>query len=226
MSDVQEMLTYLRALEQNNVREWFHAHKGEYTQASAAFERLVNALSAELAAADPSIFPRPAKELTFKLNRDTRFSRDKSPYTPAFRAHIGPGGKQPIPVGYYLMIRPGGCFLGGGLFADMFRDATERVRKAIAADGQAFAQIVSDPAFAAVFTVQGTALKKVPAGYDPAHPEAEYLKYKNWYLEYPVTDQEAADPRFLEWAVELFLKMRPFNDFLNRALKGFQMPAR
>lgn len=226
MNEMQAMLDYLRALEQNNDREWFHAHHDQYKQAAAAFEQLVDALSAELAAHDPAILPRPAKELTFKLNRDTRFSRDKSPYNPAFRAHIGPKGKLPVPVGYYLTIRPGGSFLGGGLFADMFKDATEMVRRAIAEDGQGFEKILSDPAFAQNFTLGGSALKKVPAGYDAAHPQAAYLKQKSWYVEYPLTDQEVADKDFLARAADLFLKMRPFNDFLNHALADFQMPAR
>ncbi len=168
------------------------------------------------------------ESLTFKLVRDTRFSHDKSPYNPAFRAHIGPEGKLPVPVGYYLMIKPGGqSFLGGGLFADMFKDATAMIRTYIAANGEEWEKILHAPAFQKVFTVQGTALKNVPAGYDKSHPQAEFLKFKSWYLEYPVSDDIIADGElFLTEAVRLFRIMKPFNDFLNRALEGFQMPVR
>ena len=77
------------------------------------------------------------------------------------------------------------------------------------------------------FRVFGLALKNIPAGYEKEHPQAEYLKYKSWYLEYPIRDEELADDSlFLSKAVEMFHLMKPFNDYLNRALAGFQMPQR
>ncbi|MDC0700663.1 DUF2461 domain-containing protein, partial [Blautia wexlerae] len=167
------------------------------------------------------------KELTFKLMRDTRFSHDKSPYNPAFRAHIAPRGKLPVPVGYYLMLKPGGrSFLGGGLFADMFKDATAMVRAYIAAHGDEWQEIITAPAFTAHFTVGGTALKNVPRGYDAAHPQAEYLKNKSWYLEFPISDGRCLEPGFVPFAASVFEAMQPFNAFLNRALEGFEMPTR
>ena len=112
--------------------------------------------------------------------RDTRFSHDKSPYNPAFRAHISSMGKLPIPVGYYLMIKPGGqSFLGGGLFADMFKDATRMVRDYISAHGAEWETIITALSFQKHFTVGGTALKNVPAGYEKEHPQAKYLKFKS-----------------------------------------------
>lgn len=225
--ELQPVFDYLTQLERNNEREWYHAHKAEYGAANAAFEELVRSLLLAVRQFDESIPLAEPRELTFKLMRDTRFSHDKSPYNPAFRAHLGPRGKLPIPVGYYLMLRPGNrSFLGGGLFADMFKDATAMVRDAIAADGDAWRRIVTAPEFAAGFTVGGTALKQVPRGYDAAHPAAEYLKHKSWYLEYPLADAEVLAPDFPELAAGLFAKMQPFNAFLNRALAAFQMPAR
>ncbi len=115
------ILDYLSELSQNNNREWYHAHKEEYKAANAAFECLVQELILKIGEFDSSVLGHAPKDLTFKLVRDTRFSYDKSPYNPAFRAHIGPQGKLPVPVGYYLMVKPGNkAFLGGGLFADVF----------------------------------------------------------------------------------------------------------
>ena len=222
--DTQLILNYLNNLSENNNREWYHAHKTEYKEANAQFENLVQQLILQIGKFDSSIYPREAKELTFKLVRDTRFSNDKSPYNPAFRAHIGPEGKVPVPVGYYLMVKPGGqSFLGGGLF----KDATSMIRDYIAANGGEWDKILHIPDFEKEFTVQGTALKNVPAGYDKEHPQAEFLKYKSWYLEYPVQDDIVADGElFLAETVRLFRIMKPFNDFLNRALKDFRMPVR
>lgn len=225
---MQVILDYLKELEKHNDREWYHAHKEEYKEANARFETLVQELILQIRKFDDSIQFREAKELTFKLMRDTRFSHDKSPYNPAFRAHIGPEGKLPVPVGYYLMIKPGGqSFLGGGLFADMFKDATSMIRNYISVNGKEWEEIVHAPEFQKEFTVQGTVLKNVPAGYDKEHPQAEFLKFKSWYLEYPVKDDIIVNSEaFLDEAVKMFRLMKPFNDYLNCALAGFQMPER
>ena len=224
--NTQLMMDYLAELSANNNREWYHAHKAEYQAANGQFEELIQAMILQIGAFDGSVLGHAPKDLTFKLVRDTRFSRDKSPYNPAFRAHIAPMGKLPIPVGYYLMLRPGGrSFLGGGLFADMFKDATRMVRDHIAAHGGEWEDILSAPSFR--FTVGGTALKNVPAGYGRDHPQAQYLRCKSWYLEVPVPDGDLADGEvFADAAADVFQDMKPFNDFLNRALDGFQMPQR
>lgn len=224
---MRKILDYLSGLEQNNNRDWYHAHKEEQRAAVAKFEELIAGLMLELRRTDATLPLMEPRELTFKLVRDTRFSHDKSPYNPSFRAHIAAGGKLPVPVGCFLFLRPGDrSFLGGGLFADMFANATAMVRDHIAANGEAWGEILASPAFAERFTVGGTALKKVPRGYDPGHPQAEFLKYKSWFLEYPVSDKTLLEPGFLPRAVEVFEAMRPFNDFLNQALAGFEMPAR
>ena len=226
--NTQTIIDYLSALSLNNNREWYHANKDDYKKANAEFEELLQALIAEIGKFDSSILHNNPKDLTFKIVRDTRFSHDKSPYNPAFRAHIASKGKLPVPVGYYLMIKPGGqSFLGGGLFADMFKDATAMIRDHISQHGEEWEQLIHEPEFEKYFTVQGTALKNVPAGYDKGHPQAEYLKLKSWYLEYPIKDEELNDAEaFLQKAAVIFRIMKPFNDYLNKALAGFQMPAR
>ncbi len=226
--NTQLILKYLSDLSENNNREWYHAHKAENKAANMEFESLIGELILRIGEFDSSVLHNEPKSLTFKLVRDTRFSHDKSPYNPAFRAHISSQGKLPIPVGYYLMIKPGNqSFLGGGLFADMFKDATTMVRDYIVQNGEEWEQIIHNPEFEKHFTVQGLALKNVPTGYDKEHPQAEYLKFKSWYLEYPIKDEELNDAKsLLTKAIELFRIMKPFNDYLNQALAGFQMPTR
>ncbi|HHV08977.1 MAG TPA: DUF2461 domain-containing protein [Clostridiales bacterium] len=99
-----------------------------------------------------------------------------SNYNPAFRAHISSKGKLPIPVGYYIKIQPGNrSFLGGGLFADMFKDATDMIRDSIAMHGDEWSKIINEKSFSETFiSVKGECLKNVPRGYDPLHPQAEY----------------------------------------------------
>lgn len=226
--NTQLIIDYLSALGMNNNREWYHANKKDYKKANDEFEELIQTLILEIGKFDGSILHNNPKDLTFKLVRDTRFSHDKSPYNPAFRAHISSRGKLPVPVGYYIMVKPGDqSFLGGGLFADMFKDATAMVRDYIAQNGEEWEQIVYAPDFREHFSVRGTALKNVPAGYAKEHPQAEFLKFKSWYLEYQIKDAGFVDAEaFLAKAAELFRLMKPFNDYLNKALAGFQMPTR
>jgi len=135
MTDTR-ILEFLTELDLHNNRDWLLAHKDMQREAAAQFEELVQHMISELSPYDPSIAHLQAKDLTFRLNRDTRFSKDKSPYHAAFRAHIGPAGKLPIPVGYFVHIAPGNLFLGGGLFASCFSDATGRIRNAILEQGE------------------------------------------------------------------------------------------
>lgn len=226
--DTKLMLQFLSDLSENNNREWFADHKKERQVANAQFEDLIQQLIYGIGQFDSSVLNNVPKELTFKQVRDTRFSHDKSPYNATFRAHISSKGKLPIPVGYYISIKPNGeTFLGGGLFADMFANATKMVRDYIAINYDEWSEIISEPQFKRYFEVKGTALKNVPAGYDKEHPQAEYLKYKSWYLEYFISDELLKDEKaFLQKALEVFKVMKPFNDFLNKALKDFEMPTR
>lgn len=219
------MLSYLADLEFNNEREWFHANKPAYREALREFEALVESLILEMAKIEPAMLNYRPKDLTFRLMRDTRFRKDKSPYNPSFRAHLSPAGKRAVPVGLYLKIQPGGrSIIGGGLFTDMFRDATLMVREYIADHGDEWEAILHAPSFTKWFSLQGTALKNIPRGYDAAHPQADYLKQKSWYVACPVSDQRVTEMDFAALAMDVYAAMRPFNDYLNRALSGFVIP--
>lgn len=222
------MLNYLSNLSQNNNREWFSATKKERQEATAIFEELLQELIYGIGTFDKSVLHNVPKELTFKLVRDTRFSYDKSPYNPAFRAHISSMGKLPIPVGYYIMIKPdGNSFLGGGLFTDMFSDATKMVRDYITKNPAEWEEIINNEEFKKYFVVKGSSLKNVPNGYDKNHSQAEYLKYKSWYVEFLLSDNEICDDNALiTKAIAVFKAMKPLNDYLNKALKDFKMPTR
>ena len=225
--NTMSILSYLSDLEQHNDREWYHANKEQYHEATTAFIDLLSQLIWKIGKTDSSIIHNNPRDLTFKLVRDTRFSHDKSPYSPTFRAHISSKGKLPIPVGYYIKIQPGNrSFLGGGLFADMFKDATSMVRDYITSHGAEWQMIINEKSFSETFSVKGECLKNVPRGYDPSHPQAEFLKNKSWYLEYPVSDDQLQKDSFINFAADIFIRMQPFNTFLNDALASFVMPKR
>lgn len=224
---MEKVLAFLTALRENNHRDWMLAHKSDQQEATEEFLQLVQELLRRLAVDEPALAPLQAKELMFRLNRDTRFSHDKSPYLPVFRAHLSAYGKLPIPVGYYLHITPQHSFLGGGLFASQFADATQMIRQGLLHDGEAFLKIVEAPEFQQAFQLVGEKLKNVPKGYPKDLPQSEYFKYKSWALEYPLEDTLLLDrAKFCDLAVDCFRRMRPFHAYLNRHLAGFTMPKR
>lgn len=221
------MLAFLQELRENNTLDWMHAHEKRKKEAQAAFLDLVGDLIAELAADEPALARLDPKSLVFRINRDTRFSDDKSPYNPTFRAHISSAGREPVPVGYFVSLTPGGTFAGGGLFAPHFKDATKMVRDRIQADPDAFLSIVEDEAFKRRFQFVGVPLVNVPKGYDAESPAAEYLKCKCWAIEEFLDDATVADDAACRRALlDSFRAMRPFNAYLNEALAGFEMPRR
>jgi uncharacterized protein (TIGR02453 family) len=225
---MNKILYYLSELENNNNREWYLSHKEDLIIANLEFEAIVFELIEKIGLFDDSILFNDPKKLTFKLIRDTRFSADKSPYNPCFRANIGPKGKLFIPVGYFLQIKPNDrSFLGGGMFASMFKDATKMIRDYITVYGEEFQRIIDDKEFSTYYKILGDSLKKVPNGYDALHPQAEYLKNKSWYTEFAISDKVFINRQeFIETAAQQFKIMKPFNDFLNRALINFKLPIR
>lgn len=223
--DGNRMLGFLRELAAHNELDWMHAHQPEYRAARADFIELTGMLLHACAAFKPALAGLQPDQLIARLNRDTRFSKEKSPYTPAFRAHLSAAGHAPVPVGYYLCMRPGASFLGGGLYAAMLPGATARIREKIAREGARWEDIVRGADFP--FAILGEQLKRVPREYGADHPQGEWLKFKSFYIEDAVDDAMLDEPaRFIEYAAGRFRQMLPFHAFLNEAMEGFEMPKR
>lgn len=225
---MKNIYSYLSNLQNNNNREWFHDNKEPYNLAKEQFNELVLNLNARIAQFDNNISVHDPKKLTFKIVRDTRYSKDKSPYNPAFRAHIAPNGKDVIPVGYYIQIKPSNqSFVGGGLFANMFREATTMIREYIVAHPDELRNILEDSDFKGNFLVQGDVLKNVPSGYDKDMWYSQLLKHKSYYLEYLIQDSDIVNTEALmDMAIEKYQIIKPFNDYINTSLAHFELPMR
>jgi uncharacterized protein (TIGR02453 family) len=225
--DTKVIFNFLKDLEANNLLEWMKANKNIYEQAKMECEILIHELINRISSFDNSVRNLVPKDLIWRLNRDTRFSNDKSPYNPSFRAHISTAGRNPIPAGYYLNIKPGKIFLGGGLFVPQFPEATKLVRDFIVENEKGLEKIIKEKTFAENFEITGVKLKNVPKEYDKDYKFAEYLKHKSWDIEYYIQDTIFLDAdKFIKLSVEMFKYMKPFNDYLNKALKDFKMPER
>lgn len=225
MIDIKLILDFLNDLENNNNREWYHAHKPERDLAMLEFEKLLQFLIDELSLTDNTIIGLRPKDLIFRLNRDTRFSKNLPPYKAAFSAHISSTGRFPIPAGYFICIQPGNSFIGGGVFATQFPQATSLVRDYLTTNSTKFLNIIQAKDFSDNFEVQGVKLKNVPRGYDKEHILAEYLKHKSWYIQYPFSDKDLESPDIVfRTMVKKFKTIKVFNDFLNQALVEFKKP--
>lgn len=219
------MLRFLADLEANNSLEWMKCHREQYLEAKDEFLKFIQDLIFSISEFDPAVtYLRPA-DLIFRLNKDTRFSKDKTPYNPSFRAHISAAGRKPIPAGYYICIKPSSSFLGGGIFATQFPQATTMVRDYILQNADQFQSLIDNKDFSANFIIEGDKLKNVPRGYDKEHSLAEYIKHKSWDIEYHISDNQLVESD-MSFIVEKFKLMKPLNDFLNSALQDFVMPQR
>jgi uncharacterized protein (TIGR02453 family) len=217
--EIRQILEFLSELGQNNNREWMEANKAWFKNARAGFEKLVNHLIMDIATFDPSVQGLAPKDCIFRLNRDIRFSNDKSPYKTHFGAYIAQGGRKSENAGYYIHLQPhDNSLLGGGMYMPS-GEALKKIRQEVDYNASELKKIVSERSFKEYFgSIQGDQLKTAPKGYPADHPNIEFLRLKSYFVLNNVTDTEVVDAGFPEKAVAVFSAMHPFNDFLNVAV--------
>lgn len=206
---------FLKKLSQNNNRDWFNENKNLYTEAQGNIIQFLDGLILEMSGFDEELAKIDSKKSLFRIYRDTRFSKDKSPYKTNFGASLGMGkGNQK--GGYYLHIEPGKSFLAGGIYMPESAVLKE-VRKEISLYGDSFLKILNNKDFKKHFPEldQDDKLKKIPQGFEKEDPMAEYLKLKNFIVIYQLKDEEVLDQNAVKNMNKIFTLMKPFNDFLN-----------
>lgn len=131
----------------------------------------------------------------------------------------------PVPTGYHIRIMSGDrTSLSAGYFPTGIREATKAIRDYICLHGEEWMELISAPEVGTLFELKGEKLVNVPRGYDVFSPYAEQLKHKNWYVSCSVTDDDVLSEDFADYALDVFSKMRPIKDYLNRALGGLVLP--
>lgn len=215
--DLQSVLKFAGNLKQNNNRNWFQEHRSDYEMARAHFEDYVAALIQELSKTEPLADLSP-KDCIFRLNRDLRFTKDKTPYKPYMSAYIAPGGRKSRLLGYYVHIEPGNAMLAGGLYEPNTRQLASW-RESIDRDPRPFKDIIDNETFHKFFgEVSGERLKTIPRGYPKDHPEADLLRLKSVTVTRHVSDTEVASPAFFPETIETFRVMKPFLEYLDTFL--------
>jgi uncharacterized protein (TIGR02453 family) len=215
--NLQITLDFLNDLAQNNNRPWFEANRKRYDQARDAFEELVTELISELGRLDDFGALDP-KACMFRIHRDVRFSKDKSPYKATMSAWIGPGGRKGTGRGYYIQLAPHDeSFFGSGLH-EPDKTALEHVRRHIALDAAPLRQILEAPAFVREFgELAGETLKTAPGGYDRQHPAIDLLRYKQFLAIHRLTDSDVLGDDLVSRLVRARNAMQPLLDWLDQA---------
>lgn len=207
---------YLKMLKENNDRYWFNENKDRYLKEYDSLEHFADALLQELRSHDV-IETASGKKSLHRIYRDTRFSKDKTPY----KTNWSGGYKRATALrrgGYYFHIEPGNSFIAGGFWAPNTEDI-KRIREDISSDPDTLRKIIGSKTFKATFgSLQGEQLKTTPKGFDAADSAIDLLRYKQFLLVKRFTDDEVLSPSFLKEADQTFKNMRPFFDYMSEVL--------
>ena len=217
-----ELFAFLEELAAHNEREWFQAHKRRFEQVVRdPLLAFVAEFAAPLRRISPHFVadPRPVGGSLFRIYRDTRFSRDKSPYKTQAGVHFRHEmGKEAYTPGFYLHLEPGRVFAGAGIWHP--DAATLRaIRTAIADDPAAWRRAVSGKRFRAELELRDEEpLRRVPSGFDPEHPCADDLKRRSYVAVRDLSQRDACRPDFPKRLAATFATAKPLMQFLTRAL--------
>lgn len=216
----RELFVFMRELRHNNDRDWFKANKHRYEAAvqEPALE-FISAFAPRLHGISPHFVAdaRPVGGSLFRIYRDTRFSKDKTPYKTStgvqFRHEQGKDAHAP---GYYLHLEPGSVFAAAGIWRPD-RETLVRIRDAIAGNPRRWSDAVHQSCAGDRFRLEGDALKRPPGGYDAAHPLIDELKRTDFILVARLRERTVVSPRFPQELAELFRATTPVVRFLCQA---------
>lgn len=216
-----QLFAFFRELRENNNRDWFQANKRRYEeQVREPLLQFITDFGVRLAEISPHYIADARKSggSLFRIYRDVRFSKDKTPYKTAagiqFRHESGKDVHAP---GFYLHLEPGSVFAGTGIWQPDTRTLT-KIRDAIVEDPSRWQQVISDEAFSSTFKLEGESLKRVPKGYDPDHPLIEDLKRKDFIGSIPFSEEKACAPDFIDRFTEVCRVAAPFIEFLTTTI--------
>ena len=215
------MLPFLKKLKKNNNKPWFDANRPLYEDAKTEFVSFVSSLIGSYSKLDTTIAHLLPKDCIFRINRDVRFSKDKSPYKTNFGAAISSGGKKSPLAGYYVHIEPGASFVGGGLWQPM-PEMLAKLRQEIDYNYKEFTAIIKSANFKKqyneLYKGDDVSLTRVPKGYDPSNPAAEFLKLKSFLAMRPVSDEEVPSGELEKICLNAFKALKPLVDYMNRSM--------
>lgn len=213
------ILKFLKDLNKNNDRVWFEKNKPKYLEAKQDFEDFVSALLTEFTKFDEGLAGLDPKKLPFRIYRDVRFSKDKSPYKTNMGAGFSPNGKLVQEPGYYIHIEPGKSFVAGGIYMPDAANLS-KIRQEIDYNADKLLKILNQKSFKKSFDGfdDFDKLKTVPKGYAKDHPHIGLLKHKSFIVSKSFSDKEVLDKKFLKTVSAHAKQIKPLNDFIREAI--------
>lgn len=209
-------LDFLTELSANNNREWFGDHKDRYIEARDNIIAFAGAVLAEMNKHD-HIETLSGKKSVFRIYKDVRFSKDKTPYNTHWSGSFKRATKK-LRGGYYFRIEPGNSRVVGGFWGPEPNDL-KRIREDMGANTQDWRNLLAGKTLIETFgSMYGEQLKGAPKGYEKDHPAIDFLRYKQFMIKQSFTDEEVLGPDFLHKANDAFKKMRPFFDHMSSVL--------
>lgn len=210
----QSTLHFLKDLAENNNRDWFAENRKRYETSKKDLEQLVATVLKGVSEFE-SLPNTEVKDCIFRINRDIRFSKDKSPYKQWFSAAIGPGGRHSGRTDFYLHIQPGESFLGAGMWAPTPKHLA-KFRQEIDFNPQGLKSIIEAPEFRDYFPeIWGESLQRSPKGYPEDHPDIDLLKRKQLFFMHKYSDAEVMSSGFAAEIVKGCRLIKPYCEFLN-----------
>ena len=218
---MEKTIAFLKSIEKNNNKEWFDANKDKYLAAKEEFEVLVDKLIKGLAKFDKQISAdMKAKDCTFRIYKDVRFSKDKTPYKNNMGASMNPGGKKSLVAGYYFHMQPGGAsFLAGGVYMPE-APILQAVRQEIDYNPQPLLKILKSAGFKKYFKGldEEGKLKTAPKGFEKDHPQLELLKNKHFIVSSALSDKDLSSKNLADTILGGFKAMHPLMMYLREAV--------
>jgi len=215
-------IKFLKDLKKNNNKPWFEKNKSAYLDAKEDVEQFVGQVIEGLGKIDPDIAALKPKDCIFRIYRDVRFSKDKTPYKPNMGASFNKGGKKVPSAGYYLHLEPGNNNMAGGGIYMPLAPELNKVRQEIDYNFAEWKKIIAKKPFTNLFPdgIEGIEiLSRPPKGYDDQNPAIEYLKMKSYIVTHSLTDAQLQSKSLLKDVLKTFETMKDFIGFLNRAME-------
>jgi len=219
--NLEKTFSFLRQLSMHNNREWFNNHKSDYETAKTDFEALLTMIIARISFFEPEVMHLEAKDCTYRIYRDLRFTQDKTPYKTYFGGYVCARGKKSLHCGYYVHIEPGSCMLAGGGWCPSSA-MLKAIRQSVIDNIDEFRSIVEAPKFKRYYPIIGMDhLKMAPKDFPKDFPYMQYIKPKDYIVCYQITDNFYKEPDFIDNIIDAFKQLKPYNDFLNYTIDDF-----
>ncbi|WP_121353817.1 DUF2461 domain-containing protein [Flavisolibacter nicotianae] len=217
-----QTLKFLTQLKKNNNKPWFDAHRVQYEAAKIDFSNFIQLVIDALQKSDTTITGLSSRDCLFRINRDIRFSKDKTPYKSNFGASIKRGGRKSGFAGYYFHLEPGASFIGGGLWMPE-APALKNMRQEIDYNWEEFQAIIKEKNFkktyADVYKAGEVSLTTMPKGYEKDNPAADYLRLKSFIAETSIADEELTKASLHKKTLAAFETLQPLLNFINRTIE-------